>query len=198
MDNSAETIVVTKSIIRQLRTELTLLRGEIGELEQSNAIFSEEIRVLDSSSTSAREIFSRNGPSSNATPVIQAIRSIYLEKLSEVEARDESTKEAMDELKDSVDQLTLQLKTEVKVQIDLKRVIRALKGENKRQAKVLDDTAAATALDEERDTFKIVWIADCNMYLVVHPIPRCSFFTRHTTRLLSIMNGASLESSKVY
>ena len=113
VDNSAETIVVTKSIIRQLRTELTLLRGEIGELEQSNAIFSEEIRVLDSSSTSVREIFSRNGPSSNATPVIQAIRSIYLEKLLEVEARDESTQQAMDELKDSVHRLTLQLKTDV-------------------------------------------------------------------------------------
>ena len=69
--------------------------------------------MFDSSSTSAREIFSRNGPSSNATPVIQAIRSINLEKLLEVEARDESTQQAMDELKDSVHRLTLQLKTDV-------------------------------------------------------------------------------------
>ena len=210
MDNSAETIVVTKSIIRQLRTELTLLRGEIGELEQSNAIFVEEIRVLDSSSTSAREIFSRNGPSSNATPVIQAIRSIYLEKLSEVEARDESTKEAMDELKDSVDQLTLQLKTEVKVQIDLKRVIRALKGENKRQAKVLDDTAAATALDEERDTFensmdrRLQYVSRCSSYTTVqllHETYNQTFINNERRQLgieQGVLNAWKLASAKYY
>ena len=210
VDNSAETIVVTKSIIRQLRTELILLRGEIGELEQSNAIFLEEIRVLDSSSTSAREIFSRNGPSSNATPVIQAIRSIYLEKLSEVEARDESTKEAMDELKDSVDQLTLQLKTEVKVQIDLKRVIRALKGENKRQAKVLDDTAAATALDEERDTFensmdrRLQYVSRCSSYTTVqllHETYNQTFINNERRQLgieQGVLNAWKLASAKYY
>jgi hypothetical protein len=76
VDYSAETKAVAKALIIQLRKELTLLRGEIEELRESNSIFIAEILDLDSSFTSAREIFSRNGPSSNATPVIKAIRSI--------------------------------------------------------------------------------------------------------------------------
>jgi trehalose/maltose hydrolase-like predicted phosphorylase len=129
---------------------------------------------------------------------MQAIRSIYLQKLLEAELQDQATQQDIDELKNSVYQLTLQLKTEVKAQLELKKVIRVLSGENKRQAKVLDDAAAATLLDEERDTFeksmerRLQYISRCSS------IPRCSFFTRHIPRLLSTMNGASLESSKVY
>jgi hypothetical protein len=70
VDYSAETKAVAKALIIQLRKELTLLRGEIGELRELNRIFIADIRDLDSSFTPAREIFSRNGPSSNATPVI--------------------------------------------------------------------------------------------------------------------------------
>ena len=41
--------------------------------------------------TSAREIFSRNGPSVGPSPVIKAIRAVYLEKLFEGEERDDAT-----------------------------------------------------------------------------------------------------------
>jgi len=210
VDYSAETKAVAKALIIQLRKELTLLRGEIEELRKSNSIFIAEIRDLDSSSTSAREIFSRNGLSSNATPVMQAIRSIYLQKLLEAELQDQATQQDIDELKNSVYQLTLQLKTEVKAHIELKKVIRVLSGENKRQAKVLDDAAAATLLDEERDTFeksmerRLQYISRCSSYTSVqllHETHTQTFINNERRQLgieQGILNAWKLSSAKYY
>ena len=156
--------------IRQLRRQMDIMAGEVEELRASNVILRHEIADLDSSATSAREIFSRKGPSPKAIPLMHGIRAIYFEKLLEFEARDEATQQVIDELQAHIEQITLQLDTEANAHIDLKREIRVLKGENKRYAKALDDTAAASALDEERDDFqkridrRLQYLSRCSSY----------------------------------
>ena len=61
--------------IRQITREMGVLAGEIQQLKTANLILRREIRD-SAQTTSAQQVFSRSGPSLDATPVMKAIRAI--------------------------------------------------------------------------------------------------------------------------
>ena len=139
--------------IRHVIWEMRVLDGEIEQLKTNNAILNGIIRDM-APSTSAREIFSRKGPSEDATPVMKAIRAIYLEKLFEGEERDEAAQQDIADLNARIVVLTMKLKAEVQAEVELKREIKRMNGETKRQAKELEEHEVAAELDQEKKEFE--------------------------------------------
>jgi len=195
--------------IRQITREMGVLAGEIQQLKTANLILRGEIRD-SAQTTSAQQMFSRSGPSKDATPVMKAIRAIYMEKLFEGEERDEAAQQTISELNARIVELTRELRAEVKEEVELKREIRRLNGETKRQAKELEEHEVAAELDRLKNDFedslnrRLQYVSRCSAYTVyalMYEKYSRSFINKERRQLgieQGIINAWKLASAKYY
>ena len=198
-----------KPVLKELRKEMGVLAGEIQQLKTANAILRGVIRD-SAQTTSAHQIFSRSGLSADATPVYKAIRATYLEKLFEGEERDEAAQQNIAELNARIVELTMELKADVKEEVELKREIKRLNGEIKRQAKELEEHEVAAELDQLKNDFedslkrRLQYVSRCSAYttyaLMYEKFSR-SFINKERRQLgieQGIINACKLAKAKYY
>ena len=198
-----------KPVLKELRKEMGVLAGEIQQLKTANAILRGVIRD-SAQTTSAHQIFSRSGLSADATPVYKAIRATYLEKLFEGEERDEAAQQNIAELNARIVELTMELKADVKEEVELKREIKRLNGEIKRQAKELEEHEVAAELDQQKSDFedslnrRLQYVSRCSAYTVyalMYEKYSRSFINKERRQLgieQGIINAWKLAKAKYY
>ena len=128
----------------------------------------------------------------------------------EGEERDEAAQQTISELNARIVELTRELRAEVKEEVELKREIRRLNGETKRQAKELEEHDVAAELDRLKNDFedslnrRLQYVSRCSAYTVyalMYEKYSRSFINKERRQLgieQGIINAWKLASAKYY